>query len=112
MFDDLPPDQARLHTLRVWHAMWLHRIDAKLAALREREAEREQGRAGRPEKPDWVVELGIGKGRPPVEVHVGDCYAVGSRRRPVPREEARRLLSAGVRACAHCKPDTHLHILD
>src|SRR3954453_1299405 len=31
MFDDLPPDLARLLTLRVWHTLWLQRIDAKIA---------------------------------------------------------------------------------
>ncbi|MFE2719443.1 DUF6233 domain-containing protein [Streptomyces mirabilis] len=40
------------------------------------------------------------------------CYAAGTRRRPVPRDEARRLLTSGVRACTHCKPDTQLRILD
>ncbi|MFF1606075.1 DUF6233 domain-containing protein [Streptomyces mirabilis] len=53
-----------------------------------------------------MVELGIGNGRPPIEVHVGACYAAGKRRRPVPRDEARRLLTSGVRACTHCKPST------
>ncbi|MGW1067853.1 DUF6233 domain-containing protein [Streptomyces aureus] len=112
MFDDLPPDLARLLTLRVWHTLWLQRIDAKIAALEEREAEREQGRRNRPAEPDWVVELGIGNGRPPIEVHLGGCYAAGARRRPVPRDEARRLLTSGVRACGHCRPDTALDIAD
>ncbi|MFF4139238.1 DUF6233 domain-containing protein [Streptomyces mirabilis] len=96
MFDDLPPDLARLLTLRVWHAMWLQRIDTKIAALQEKEPEQEQGRKNRPQEPDWIVELGIGNGRPPTEVHVGGCYAAGKRRRPVPRDEARRLLTSGV----------------
>ncbi|MGW2287070.1 DUF6233 domain-containing protein [Streptomyces phaeochromogenes] len=61
---------------------------------------------------EWFVELGIGDGRPPVEVHVGGCYAAGKRRRPVGRDEARRLLASGVRACSHCQPDTALDILD
>ncbi|MFE4703247.1 hypothetical protein ACFRIC_39885 [Streptomyces sp. NPDC056738] len=43
MFDDLPPDLARLLTLRVWHAMWLQRIDTKIAALQQREAEQARG---------------------------------------------------------------------
>ncbi|MGW3819400.1 DUF6233 domain-containing protein [Streptomyces sp. NPDC005046] len=43
---------------------------------------------------------------------MGGCYAAGKRRRPVPRDEARRLLTAGVRACGHCQPDTALEILD
>ncbi|MER7692607.1 DUF6233 domain-containing protein [Streptomyces sp. NPDC097610] len=41
----------------------------------------------------------------------GDCYAAGKRQRPVPRDEARQLLTSGVRACTHCKPDAQLRIL-
>ena len=44
MFDDLPPDLERLLTLRVWHAMWLERIDRKIAAVERRQAEEEWGR--------------------------------------------------------------------
>ncbi|MFE2473321.1 DUF6233 domain-containing protein [Streptomyces mirabilis] len=84
------------------------RIDAKIAALQEREAEQEHGQKNRPQEPDWIVELGIGNGRPPIEVHMGGCYAAGKRRRPVPRDEARRLFTSGVRACTHCKPDAQL----
>ncbi|WP_455752971.1 hypothetical protein [Streptomyces chartreusis] len=65
MFDDLPPDLERLHTLRVWHALWLERIDRKIAALQRRQAEEERGRRTRPERPDWIVELGIGAERTP-----------------------------------------------
>ncbi|MGW7610490.1 DUF6233 domain-containing protein [Streptomyces sp. NPDC054766] len=74
--------------MRVYHAMWLQRIDAKIAALQDREAEQERGRRNRPEEPDWVVELGIGNGRPPIEVHVGGCYAAG-KRRPAARDRRR-----------------------
>ncbi|MFE4998845.1 DUF6233 domain-containing protein [Streptomyces mirabilis] len=76
------------------------------------EAQQEQGQKNRPQEPDRIVELGIGSGRPPIEVHMGGCYAAGKRRRPVPRDEARRLLTSGVRACTHCKPDAQLRILD
>ncbi|MFF1359593.1 DUF6233 domain-containing protein [Streptomyces sp. NPDC058297] len=47
-----------------------------------------------------------------MEVHVGGCYAAGKRLRPVARDEARRLLTSGARACTHCKPDAQLRILD
>ncbi|WP_371667037.1 hypothetical protein [Streptomyces sp. NBC_00289] len=77
MFDDLPPGMARLLTLRVWHTLWLQRIDTEIAAIQQREAEQEHGRTNRPAEPDWIVELGIGAGRPPVEVHVRGCYAAG-----------------------------------
>lgn len=92
--------------------MWLWRIDAKIAALQQRQAEEEHGRLSRPKPPEWIVELGIGIGRPPVQVHAGDCYMAGKRRRPVTRDEARRLLATGVKACTHCQPDGQLGILD
>ncbi|MER6677490.1 DUF6233 domain-containing protein [Streptomyces sp. NPDC000983] len=49
--------------------------------------------------------------QPPAEVHAGDCHFTGRRRRAVSRDEARRLLAAGLRACAHDQPDTQLGIL-
>jgi hypothetical protein len=112
VFDDLPPDLERLLTLRVWHAMWLERIDGKIAAVRQRQAEAERGRQLRPAPPDWVAAFGIGAGRQPAEVHAGGCHMTGPRWRAVDRDEARRLLSSGVRACGHCQPDVQLHILD
>ncbi|WSF66725.1 DUF6233 domain-containing protein [Streptomyces sp. NBC_01352] len=92
--------------------MWLQRIDAKIAAVRKRQAEQEHGRRTRPRPADWVVQLGIGAGRPPVQIHTGDCYMKGTRLRPVDRNEARSLLTAGLHACTHCQPDVQLHILD
>ncbi|MFF7534991.1 DUF6233 domain-containing protein [Streptomyces bobili] len=112
MFDDLPQDVDRLQTLRVWHAMWLVRIDAKIAALQHRQAEAERGRRDRPQPPEWVVELGIGTGRLPLQVLAGACYMAGKRRRPVGRYEARRLLADGLRACTHYRPDAQLDIID
>ncbi|WP_235193113.1 transposase, partial [Streptomyces viridochromogenes] len=112
MFDGLPPDLDRLRTLRIWHAMWLERIDHKITALQKRQGEQERGGRSRPLPPEWIVELGIGDGRPPTEVHAGECHTAGPRRRPVSRDEACRLLAAGLRACGHCQPDAQLLILD
>ncbi|WP_404200107.1 DUF6233 domain-containing protein [Streptomyces tauricus] len=50
------------------------------------------------------------RGNHAVEVHTGHCYAIGKRRRPISRDEARRLLDAGLRACSRCTPDTLLDI--
>ncbi|MDF9867911.1 DUF6233 domain-containing protein [[Kitasatospora] papulosa] len=108
---DLPFGLPRLHTLRLWHAMWLGRIDAAIAAAEQQETERRQGERRRQPTPDWIVELGIGQGRPPVEVHAGHCHAAGSRRRAIYRDRARSLLSEGIRACDHCRPDTDLGVL-
>ncbi|MEW2569467.1 hypothetical protein [Streptomyces sp. NPDC047070] len=41
--------------------MWVQRIDAKIAALTERQAQQERVRRARRE-PEWIVELGIGAG--------------------------------------------------
>ncbi|WP_435596015.1 DUF6233 domain-containing protein [Streptomyces albogriseolus] len=68
--------------------MWLARIDHKIAELQRQEAEREHGRRVRPAKPERIVQLSIGTGRPPVQVHASDCYAAGNRRRPIDRDEA------------------------
>ncbi|WP_234374987.1 MULTISPECIES: DUF6233 domain-containing protein [unclassified Streptomyces] len=112
MFDDLPPDLDRLRTLRIWHALWVQRIDAKIAALQRRQAEEESGRRRRPRPPEWIVELGIGADRSPVQVHAGDCHMAGQRRRAVSRDEARRLLATGLEGCGHCRPAARLHIIE
>ncbi|WP_236043791.1 DUF6233 domain-containing protein [Streptomyces pilosus] len=36
----------------------------------------------------------------------------GKRRRPVDRDEARRLLAAGLTSCGHCRPDSALGITE
>lgn len=109
--NDLPPDLPRLRTLETWLTLTLDRVRAQIAAAEQREKERRQGEARRPPTPDWVLELGIGVGAPPSEVHVGGCYAAGKRRREISREQALALLADGVRACTHCRPDTDLGVL-
>ncbi|MER7841532.1 DUF6233 domain-containing protein [Streptomyces sp. NPDC096040] len=82
------------------------------AALRQRQAEEERGRARRPPAPDWILELNRATGHP-LAVHAGDCGMVGRRKRPVGQDDARRLLTTdGVPACPICRPDTALHIVD
>lgn len=84
----------------------------KIAAIQRRQAEEGRGRQSRPERPDWIVELGIGADRTRVQVHAGDCYIAGKRRRAVSRDEARRPLAAGLKACTHYEPAIRLHIVD
>ncbi|NUP23586.1 MAG: hypothetical protein HOZ81_47530 [Streptomyces sp.] len=108
---DLPPDLPRLRTLETWLAMSLERVREQIAVAEQREAERRQGEERRPPAPDWVLELGIGVGALPAEVHAGHCYAIGRRRRPITREQALAALAEGVRACVHCRPDTDLGVL-
>jgi hypothetical protein len=111
MFDDLPPDLDRLHTLRTWHALWLERIDRRIAYVQKRQAEEERGRRNRPQPAAWVVELSRATGGP-LQVHDGECGMKGKRHRAVSRGEARRLLTTdAVPACPFCHPDTQLRII-
>ncbi|MER5725648.1 MULTISPECIES: DUF6233 domain-containing protein [Streptomyces] len=79
-----------------------------IADEERRQAERIQGERARPPLPDWVMELGIGVGAKPVEIHVGHCYAIGRRRKAITREQALAALAEGVDACTRCRPDTDL----
>ncbi|MFD4764686.1 hypothetical protein ACFWOJ_39645 [Streptomyces sp. NPDC058439] len=72
---DFLPGLPRLRTLETWLAVSLDRVRQQIA-----DAER-QGQERRPIPPDWVMELGIGVGAPPTEVHAGDRYEIGRRRR-------------------------------
>ncbi|MFJ3084711.1 DUF6233 domain-containing protein [Streptomyces halstedii] len=108
---DLPPDLPRLRTLETWLTASLDRVRQQIAAAEQREREQRIGEDRRPPVPDWVLELGIGVGAPPAEVHVGGCYAAGKRRRAITREQALAALTEGVRACVHCRPDTELGLL-
>ncbi|MGQ4353126.1 DUF6233 domain-containing protein [Streptomyces drozdowiczii] len=110
--NDLPPDLPRLRTLETWLAMTLDRVRAQIVAVETREAEKCYGDEHRPPTPDWIVELGIGVGAPPTEIHAGNCYAAGKRRRTIDRDQARQLLADGVRACTHCRPDSELGVLE
>ncbi|MER7507101.1 DUF6233 domain-containing protein [Streptomyces lavendulae] len=65
-----------------------------------------------PPPPEWLIEHGIGSGRPPVRVHVGDCWDTRTRCKPASVDQARRALAEGVEACTHCRPDTALGVLD
>ncbi|CAL9624266.1 hypothetical protein SUDANB99_05891 [Streptomyces sp. enrichment culture] len=46
--------------MRVWHAMWVERIDRKIAAVEQRQAEEERARRLRPAPPGWVAAFGGG----------------------------------------------------
>ncbi|MEU4507131.1 DUF6233 domain-containing protein [Streptomyces sp. NPDC024089] len=91
--------------------IWIGHVRAAIAVAEQQELERRQGQERRPPVPDWIVELGIGQGSPPTEVHAGHCHAAGKRRRAIDRDQGPRLLADGTRACAHCRPDTSLGVL-
>ncbi|WP_333732569.1 DUF6233 domain-containing protein [Streptomyces sp. IBSBF 3010] len=109
---DLPPDLPRLRTLEQQLTIWLGHIHKAIAAAEQRKAEQQRGAERRSAVPDWIVELGIGQGAPPIEVHAGGCHAAGGRRRTIDRDQARRLIADGVRTCTHCQPDVELRMID
>lgn len=78
----------------------------------ERRLAVEAARLPPPPPPEWLIEYGIGTGRPPVRVHVGGCWDTRSRCRGADREAARQALAAGIEACTQCRPDTALGVLD
>ncbi|MEU9108107.1 DUF6233 domain-containing protein [Streptomyces xanthophaeus] len=45
-------------------------------------------------------------------MHAGDCWDTGNRCTPADPEQIRRLLTQGVPACIHCRPDTALGVLE
>ncbi|MGW1102690.1 DUF6233 domain-containing protein [Streptomyces sp. NPDC002540] len=108
---DNPSRLVMLRFLRRVQEQQLAQTDRWIADEERREAERQQGDEHRPPPPDWVVELSIGEGRRPTEVHTGYCHAIGKRRRAIDRDQALALLADGIRACAHCRPDTELGVL-
>ena len=109
---DLPPDLLRLRTLETWLTLALDEVRRAIAAAEQREAERQRGIEARPPAPDWLLEVGLNRDSPPVQVHVGGCWNSGKRNRGVSRDEALRALAAGVRACSACRPDTELGYLE
>ncbi|MFD3361564.1 DUF6233 domain-containing protein [Streptomyces albidoflavus] len=92
----------------------LARTDRWIEAEQQRQAEEERRRErARPEPPEWVLELGIGDGSPPIAVHAGDCVFLSKRRRQVSADEARRLIVDGaVGSCDACRPDTALGLVE
>ncbi|MFE7128933.1 DUF6233 domain-containing protein [Streptomyces sp. NPDC057617] len=90
---------------RRWIVEEERRAAAELRAAEQRERLR-------PPPPDWVATRGIGARRALTGVHVGGCYMATGMTMTLTREQAVRLLTAGVEACGHCRPDTELGVLD
>ncbi|MGW9399375.1 DUF6233 domain-containing protein [Streptomyces sp. NPDC055642] len=109
---DLPPDLPRLRTLETWLAYTLDQVRAAIRQAEQREAEHQRGIQARPAPPDWLLETGLNRDSPPVQVHIGDCWNAGKRTRGISRDEALRALADGVKACGACRPDSELGFLD
>ena len=109
---DLPPDLPRLRTLETWLQLTLNEVRAAIAAAEKRETERQRGIERRPPAPDWLLEVGLNRDSPPVQVHAGGCWDAGKRTRGIDRGEALRALAGGVTACGVCRPDSELGFIE
>ncbi|MFI5987397.1 DUF6233 domain-containing protein [Streptomyces sp. NPDC051555] len=107
----LPPDADRLRTVVTYLRAELTRAERALLVAEQEEETAARRRTPR-EPPAWLVEHGIGVGRPPTQVHAGDCWATGKRCVPATAEQLRELLARGVPGCIHCRPDTALGVLE
>ncbi|MGP3683146.1 DUF6233 domain-containing protein [Streptomyces sp. IBSNAI002] len=107
----LPPDLPRLRVLVTYLRGELGRAERALTAAEEAEALAARRRPPL-EPPAWLVERGIGVGRPAARVHVGGCWDSTKRCTPASAEQVRALLADGVPACPHCRPDTALGVLE
>ncbi|OQQ13058.1 hypothetical protein B0675_36475 [Streptomyces sp. M41(2017)] len=108
------PVLSRLEQLRFLERVQLadlERTQRWIAAEEQRQLERRRGEQARPPAPDWLLEQGLNGGRP-VYVHRGDCHMAGKRRSGITEDQARQALREQVAACAHCRPDTDLGLLE
>ncbi|WP_327686391.1 DUF6233 domain-containing protein [Streptomyces sp. NBC_00467] len=80
---------------------WIKEAETRQAALAARRP---------PPPPDWVLEHS-GKDKTPMYVHAGPCNTRLRTRQVITAQEARRLITDGVRACVLCRPDTELGII-
>ena len=90
----------------------LERTRQWIADEEKREQERQRGLERRPPAPDWLLEVGLNRDSPPVQVHVGGCWNAGKRTRGIDRGEALRALADGVNPCGACRPDSELGFLE
>lgn len=58
---------------------------------------------------EWVLEQSIAG---PVAVHTGECWIPSDNSRSLSREQARRAVTEGIEACAGCRADAALGLLD
>ncbi|MFD5910193.1 DUF6233 domain-containing protein [Streptomyces massasporeus] len=112
MNDPVPERLEMLRFLQQVQERDLARTRRWIADEERRQAERQRGIDARPPEPDWLIEQGLNRDSPPVQVHTGDCWNKGKRVKGISRDAALRALAEGVKACGACRPDSELGFLD
>lgn len=105
-----PPDDERLAAIEAYLTVQLLYVRAERAALARRRAIQE--RTAPPPPPPFRIQRSVDHARNPVQVHLGTCKLAGRAATSASADAARRALAEQVRACAVCRPDTELGILD
>ncbi|MGA4867162.1 DUF6233 domain-containing protein [Streptomyces lavendulocolor] len=104
-----PPDDERLADIETYLTVQLMYVrQARAAEARRRETQR---RTAPPPPPPYRLQRGLDAARTVVRVHLGDC-AMAKKGPGVDDLTARRALVEGVEACAVCRPDTELGLID
>ncbi|MDA5284754.1 DUF6233 domain-containing protein [Streptomyces sp. Isolate_45] len=111
---DTAPPTSRLDLLRFLERVQVQDLQRTRdwIATEERIIAAEGERRPSPPPPEWLIEHGIGTGRPAARVHTGQCWDTRTRCKPATSDTARRALAEGIPACPHCRPDTALGVLE
>ncbi|MFE6743859.1 DUF6233 domain-containing protein [Streptomyces tubercidicus] len=107
----LPADLPRLRVIATYLQLELERVHRHIAEAEQREREAALQAAARPlPPPAWTMQMNVSADPRPVAVHHGQCTVGQPRVRPITRRAAIEALTAGVEACALCRPDRELQI--
>ncbi|MER7108832.1 DUF6233 domain-containing protein [Streptomyces sp. NPDC000229] len=105
-----PPDDDRLADIETYLTVQLMYVrQARAAEARRREI---QQRTAPPPPPPYRIQRGLDASRTPVAVHVGTCALAGKGAAGASEQMARRALADSVEACAVCRPDTELGMIE
>ncbi|RST19634.1 hypothetical protein E2C00_00290 [Streptomyces sp. WAC05374] len=104
-----PPDNERLADIETYLTVHLTYV-RQVRAAEARRCQIQQ-RTAPPPPPPYRLQRGLDAARAVVRVHLGDS-AMAKKAPGVDDLTARRALVEGVEACAVCRPDTELGLID
>ncbi|MFG3510269.1 DUF6233 domain-containing protein [Streptomyces sp. NPDC047821] len=103
---------SRLDLLRFLERVQLQQLDQTRRWIEDEQRRQQiQARTAPPPPPPFRIQRGLTAERAPVKIHLGDC-ALAKKGQGVDDLAARRALVEGVEACAVCRPDSELGMLE